>query len=130
MSPELALGRATVDSRADIYALGCVAYWLLTGQLVFEAESALAMSLEHLQTKPAPPSTRTEIEIPEELDRLILDMLAKDAAERPATARELSRRLRSIPVSERWTNEQAEDWWAIHMPAEESRVGDAVRGGA
>src|SRR5262249_26336991 len=92
MAPEQAMG-TPVDGRADIYATGCVAYWLVTGQLVFEAPSPMGLLVHHTQSKPRRPSTRTEIPVPEELDELILACLAKDPADRPQSARELATRL-------------------------------------
>ena len=71
MPPEMALGEE-VDRRADIYALGCVGYWLLTGRLVFDAETSIQMVARHVQQKPVPPSQKTELPVPPELDRLIL----------------------------------------------------------
>ncbi len=64
MAPEIILGDADVDSRADVYALGCVAYYLLTGQLVFEAETPMKMLMQHVHTQPVPPSQRTELPDP------------------------------------------------------------------
>jgi serine/threonine-protein kinase len=63
IAPEQAMG-ASIDSRADIYAAACVAYWLLTGQLVFEADTPMQLMMHHAQTEPAPPSTRTEVVVP------------------------------------------------------------------
>jgi len=117
MAPELALATDDVDFRADIYALGCVAYWLLTGKLVFEAQSAMAMALAHVQTPPIPPSQRTELDVPPELEALIMDCLAKSPADRPQSVREIARRLGSIRVPNRWCSSQAEDWWRIHHPS-------------
>jgi serine/threonine-protein kinase len=117
MAPEMALGESEVDHRADIYALGCVAYWLLTGRLVFEAENAVKMMLQHVQAVPTPPSRATEIEVPEELDRIVLACLAKEPGSRPFSAAELARRLAAVRVSETWTPERAEAWWDRHMPA-------------
>lgn len=114
MAPELAMGQP-IDARTDLYALGCVAYWLVTGRLVFEGGSPLAMAMNHVNTAPIRPSERTEMEIPAELDELILDCLAKDPRRRPATARDLGRRLAALPLPV-WTAERAEDWWRIHMP--------------
>jgi len=116
IAPEQALGDADLDGRADIYATGCVAYWLLTGQLVFDAPTPMALLLHHTQTPPVPPSARTELPIPEALDRLILSCLAKDRALRPQTARELSRRLAAIEGANAWTEELARDWWGRHWP--------------
>ncbi|HET9950415.1 MAG TPA: serine/threonine-protein kinase [Candidatus Eisenbacteria bacterium] len=117
MAPEMALGEIEIDHRADIYALGCVAYWLLTGRLVFEAENAVKMMLQHVQSPPTPPSRVTEMEVPEELDRVVLACLAKDPAARPASAADLARWLDAVPVRERWTAERAEAWWEKHLPA-------------
>ena len=111
MAPEQALGRDDLDGRADIYATGCVAYWLLTGQRVFEGETPMAILVQHAQTAPAAPSTRTELPIPAALDGLVLACLAKDPAERPQTARDLSRRLDAIALVNPWTAERARDWW-------------------
>ena len=83
MAPEIILGEAEVDRRADVYALGCVAYYLLTGQLVFEADTPMKMLLQHVQAQPVPPSQRTELPIPRELDELVLACLA-EGSERPA----------------------------------------------
>ena len=113
MAPEMALGDGSVDGRADIYALGCVAYWLLTGQPVFAAETPVATLLKHVQEQPIPPSRRTEMVIPEELDAVVLSCLAKDPAERPQTAEELDARLAACPVTT-WTKEMAEEWWKLH----------------
>jgi serine/threonine-protein kinase len=117
MAPEQALGSADVDGRADIYATGCVAYWLLTGQRVFTADTPMALLLDHAQTPPTPPSTRTELPIPSALDDVVLSCLAKDPAARPQTARELSRRLANVDVANAWTEDRARDWWASHQPA-------------
>src|SRR6476620_3017021 len=77
IAPEQAMG-AELDGRADIYATGCVAYWLLTGQLVFTAESPMALLLKHVQAQPVPPSARTDRPVPRALDDLVLSCLAKD----------------------------------------------------
>ena len=87
-----------VDHRADIYATGCVAYWLLTGQLVFTGDTPMQLLLQHAQAAPEPPSSRTESPIPAELDAIVLACLAKDPSERPQTARELARRLEAVPA--------------------------------
>jgi len=116
IAPEQALG-AEIDSRADIYSLGCVAYFLLTGEPVFAAETPLAMAVHHVQTMPVPPSSRSEVPIPPALDALIMECLAKDPAGRPPSARELSRRLREIVSTDPWTEDRARAWWDQHQPA-------------
>ena len=115
MAPEVALARADVDARADIYALGCVAYWLLTGQQVFTGATPVATMVAHMNETPVPPSARTEIPVPSELERLILDCLAKDPAGRPQTVAEIVCRLDSVSI-EAWTPDDARRWWALHGP--------------
>jgi len=120
-----------LDSRSDLYSLGCVAYWLLTGQLVFPATTRVAMIAAHRSTIPAAPSTRTELPIPAELDTLVLALLSKDPAQRPQTAAELAQRLDAIPIAPRWTNARAEVWWISHLPemlgkARQNRLTDSI----
>ena len=116
IAPEQALGAVDLDGRADIYATGCVGYWLLTGQLVFDAPTPMGLLLHHTQTPPVPPSARTELPIPDALDRLILSCLEKDRARRPQSARELSRRLADIEEGDSWTEDMAREWWQTHWP--------------
>ena len=117
IAPEQALGGSAVDARADIYATGCVAYWLLTGQLVFTAETPIGLLMHHATTKPASLSTMTELPIPIALEEIVMSCLAKDPAERPQSARELSRRLAEVDGSSAWTQDRAQAWWALHQPA-------------
>jgi serine/threonine-protein kinase len=118
MAPEVAFAERKVDARADIYSLGCVAYWLLTGHLVFEGETPTAMILRHVRDNPVPPSMRSELEIPPELDRVVLDCLEKIPENRPQTAVELSDRLAGCSTrTGDWTPAQAQAWWALHAPA-------------
>jgi serine/threonine-protein kinase len=123
IAPEQALGGHSVDHRADIYGIGCVAYWLLTGRLVFSADTPMGLLVQHAQATPEPPSTRTDQPIPAELDAIVLACLAKDPSGRPETARELARRLETVPVSAPWTEERARQWWDTHMPRPGRRAG-------
>jgi serine/threonine-protein kinase len=116
IAPEQALGYVDLDGRVDIYSTGCLAYWLLTGQLVFTAETPMALLVHHAHTPPAPPSQRTELPIPPALDRLVLSCLAKNAAERPQSARELSRELAAVELARKWTQDLAGRWWMEHRP--------------
>ena len=113
MAPEQAMG-IEVDGRTDIYATGCVAYWLLTGQFVFTADTSMGLLMQHVQARPAPPSTRTDQPVPAALDRLVLSCLAKDPADRPQSARELSGQLAEIEAAGKWTQDRARAWWATH----------------
>jgi hypothetical protein len=115
MAPEMALGEA-VDGRADLYALGCVAYYLLTGRRVFESESGFQMIAKHVNERPVPPSQRTELDIAPELDRVVLACLAKRPEDRPQSAAELDRMLAEIDI-EPWSEAEATRWWRTHQPA-------------
>jgi len=116
IAPEQAMGME-VDSRADIYATGCVAYWLLTGELVFAADTPMKLLLAHAQTPPEPPSARSELPIPHDLETLVLACLAKDRDLRPRTPRELLRRLDALALDRPWTDARARDWWKVHLPS-------------
>jgi serine/threonine-protein kinase len=116
MAPEQALGRQDVDSRADLYSLGCVAYWLLTGRMVFEAETALEIITHHLRSAPAPPSMYAETAVPEDLDQLVLRCLEKAPENRPASAVALEQHLAAIELPDHWTQERASRWWDVHQP--------------
>jgi serine/threonine-protein kinase len=116
MAPEVILGDAQIDDRADIYALGCVAYFLLTGHLVFEAETPMKTLVRHVHDAPMPPSQRTELPVPSALDALILRCLEKDPARRPQTAQELAQLVRECRSRHPWDAEQARAWWKEHLP--------------
>jgi eukaryotic-like serine/threonine-protein kinase len=117
MPPEVALGNQPIDGRADLYALGCVAYWLLTGKKVFEGGNAMQMVIDHVRTRPSPVSHRTDQPIPAELERIVMRCLEKDPAARPASARQLALDLAAIGMTEAWTEERARRWWLEHPPA-------------
>jgi serine/threonine protein kinase len=116
IAPEQALGGADVDTRADIYSTGCVAYWLLTGQLVFTADTPMKLLMAHAHTPPESPSSRTETPIPRDLDALVLSCLAKDWEHRPKSARDLLERLDAVAPQQPWTDERAQEWWKVHLP--------------
>jgi len=114
MAPEVILGEE-VDRRADVYSFGCVAYYLLTGRLVFEAETPMKMLLQHVQAPPVPPSARSELTIPPEIDALVLACLEKDPDKRPQHAEELL--LAACGCScDAWDQPQAKRWWQTHLP--------------
>jgi tRNA A-37 threonylcarbamoyl transferase component Bud32 len=120
MAPEMALGEG-VDGRADIYALGCVAYYLLTGHLVFEANTSLQMIARHLQTTPRPPSERIDRPIPKRLDEVVLSCLAKDPRQRPQTAAALARELAAIDAPSAGQLE-ARQWWTLASAPENANA--------
>jgi len=116
MAPEMAIESQELDGRADLYALGCVGYWLLTGEMVFTAESPIALLLKHVNDPPPSPRSISEAEIPAVVEMIILDCLAKSPADRPGSAEELGRRLLDAELEVgAWTPRQAEDWWRLHL---------------
>lgn len=116
MAPEMALGTSELDGRTDLYAVGCVAYWLVTGTLVFEEKGAAAMMLAHVRKDPVPPSKRGGLTVPASLDRVIMMCLAKEPSERPASAEVLARLLEGCDGAGGWSPEDAERWWRSHTP--------------
>ncbi len=112
-APEMALD-SEIDGRADIYSLGCVAYWLLTGSLVFEADNLMALAAKHLQEEPVPPSKCTEMEIPRDLEEVVLDCLHKNPVDRPSSAEELAIRLAHCDVAA-WTKQESKRWWQLRF---------------
>jgi len=117
LSPESALGEP-VDQRTDIYALGCVAYWMLTGRYVFTGASSIQIVARHVNTPPVPPSRHSTFDISPTLDELVLACLRKKPAERPATARELCDLLGRCEVEAAWTREDARIWWETRLEPE------------
>ncbi len=115
MAPEQSLG-SRIDSRTDLYAVGCVAYWLLTGQLVFDASSTIEMAVAHANVTAEPPSQHTELPLPPALDALVLRCLHKDPSQRPASARALAGELAAIALETPWSVERARAWWSLHLP--------------
>ena len=114
MAPEVVLG-AEIDQRADVYAIGCVAYYLLTGLPVFEADTPDALFAMHLRARPIPPSQRSELPISRDLDALILACLAKDPHRRPQDAAAVLELLSRCAVDEPWNNADASAWWERHL---------------
>src|SRR5215208_1811856 len=115
MAPEVSLGDP-VDGRADLYAVGCVAHFLLTGRLVFEAENAVRLVVMHLQDEPDPPSRLAPFPVPPALDELVLSCLAKAPDGRPRSAAEVSQALSAVDV-EPWGEAEAAAWWRANHPA-------------
>jgi len=111
LAPEIARGEA-VDRRADLYALGCVAFWLLTGRRVFEADSPLQAAIAHVEREPEAPSS-VNPEVPKALDDLVLGLLKKQPDERPATARAVSDALCTLEGVPTWSETQARQWWTV-----------------
>jgi serine/threonine-protein kinase len=117
MAPEVALGDDSIDGRTDVYSLGCVAYFLLTGLPVFDEKTATATTMAHVQKTPLALSARSEVPIPSRLENIVLRCLAKQRDQRPQSARELARLLESIGEIPEWTQVNASDWWQTYLPS-------------
>lgn len=115
MAPEQAMGDRPVDPRTDVYALGCLAHWLVTGKLVFEGATPLETLVRHVQAVPSPPSGASEFEIPPAFDALVLACLAKRPEDRPQSTDIVATRLRTL-ASGSWTPQDAHRWWDVHAP--------------
>ena len=112
IAPESLTDPSAVDGRTDLYAVGAVGYFLLTGTPVFEGESIGELITGHLQTVPTRPSLRTGRALPTDLEDVLLACLEKSAADRPQTAAELATRLDACKDAVGWSDAQAEEWWA------------------
>jgi DNA-binding NtrC family response regulator/plasmid stabilization system protein ParE len=116
MPPEIVLGEDRIDGRADLYSLACTAYWALTAHTLFEAANVAQMLLHHVQTRPVPPSERSELAIPRQLEAILMMCLEKDPAKRPPSALEVESQLARVSCEAPWTNQRAQAWWDIHAP--------------
>jgi serine/threonine-protein kinase len=110
MSPEQATGAREIDGRSDIYSLGAVAYYLLTGRPPFDRDDGFGLMIAHARDPVVPPS-KVRADIPEDLERVVLRCLAKDAADRFPDARSLERALGECICTGDWDQDRAAGWW-------------------
>ena len=115
MAPEVILGEQ-VDCPADVYAVGCLLYFLLTGKIVFDADTSMRLLLQHVQQPPSPPSMRTRQPIPRAIDDLVMACLHKDPNRRPRDAGELLQLASAPSIAGDWDHLDAQRWWANHLP--------------
>lgn len=113
MSPEQASAYEEVDGRADIYSLGAVAYYLLTGRTPFRSQKIVELLVAHRSAKVPPPST-LDPNIPADVDQIVLKCMAKQPGDRFANARALKESLQRCSVADQWGTEQADQWWKMH----------------
>ncbi|MBW1687857.1 MAG: serine/threonine protein kinase, partial [Deltaproteobacteria bacterium] len=116
IAPEMVMSGPGIDARVDIYALGCVAYWLRTGAHVFLSKSPMEAVVHHVKDQPEAPSSRAELDIPEALDALVLACLEKDPGKRPQSADDLSQRLQAVAFDSPWAEQDARRWWDRTYP--------------
>ena len=113
MPPERVVGGAA-DERSDLYSLGCVAYWLLTGRPVFTGEPMTVM-IHHARTAPQLPSRVGGPPLPERLEQIVMACLEKAPDKRPSSAVELWQQLGDVTLPTPWTFERAESWWRSQL---------------
>jgi serine/threonine-protein kinase len=111
LSPEALNAPEKVDARSDIYALGAVGYFLLTGEHVFTGHTLVEVCGHHLHSEPEPPSQRLGRSVPADLEAVLLSCLAKDASDRPQSASELLERVHSCLSWGEWSDGKARAWW-------------------
>jgi serine/threonine-protein kinase len=121
LSPEAITAPDAMDARADLYSLGAVGYFALTATHVFDGRTTVEVCAKHLHEAPEPPSRRIGRPLPEDLQSLLLDCLAKQPESRPATAGELCRRLEACDSFGQWTPDKASAWWREHGAAATAR---------
>lgn len=111
MSPESISSPEMVDARSDLYSLGAVGYYVLTGKHVFNGQSVVEVCGHHLHSSPVPPSERLGLSVPRDLEELLLRCLEKDSARRPQSAAELRAALDGCDHAFDWTPSRAREWW-------------------
>ncbi len=111
VAPETITAPDQITPSIDLYSLGAVAYFLLTGHRVFDGKSVTELCIQHVSQTPAPPSSRTDLPISPALEALVLQCLAKDPAARPPSARALRTALSSVPEVSAWDEDVALAWW-------------------
>ncbi len=111
LSPEAITAPDSVDGRGDLYALGAVGYFLLSGQHVFSGATLVEVCSHHLHTRPVPPSEKLGRALPLPIESLVLACLEKDPARRPASASELREKLGALAQAHPWGEDDARAWW-------------------
>lgn len=127
IAPEVALGVGEIDGRADMYALGCVGYWLLSGQQVFTGKTPMEVILHHIRTPPPRLVDLCETPPPATLCALLARCLEKDPSDRypdmVAVGRALDEIEQALPA--RWERDAAYKWWQAHLPEHLGTVGQS-----
>jgi serine/threonine protein kinase len=122
LAPELITDASVFSPASDLYALGGVGYYLLTGRNVFEGESAVEICAMHLHDEPVPPSKRISRKIPSDLEAVVMACLAKQPGDRPQSAEKMSEMLAGCEGYDAWTQAKAQQWWSSNrsnLPMEE-----------
>jgi tRNA A-37 threonylcarbamoyl transferase component Bud32 len=128
IAPEAITSPESVSPQSDLYSLGAVGYFALTGQNPFQGRTLVEVCSHHLHTRPERPSARVDEPLPADLEALVLDCLEKDPTRRPAGARELRRRLEACADFGGWTEADARAWWDANAVATAPTLSDALDG--
>ena len=126
LAPETITDPKTVGPRSDLYALGAVGYYLLSGRHMFEGKTIIEVCSQHLHDKPTPLSVVSPGAVPQELEQILMDCVEKDPAARPSSAESLADQLRSS-VETTWTDADADAWWKSFGPELEAYRQDTDR---
>jgi serine/threonine-protein kinase len=125
MSPEQASGDDTVDARSDIYALGAVMYYMLTGQPPFVSENPLKVMIAHASQEVVPPRQHNP-ELPQEFEEIILRCLEKDPEHRFQDVSALRNALRELALEDIWSSDLAAEWWSCNGCPERKKLAAEV----
>ena len=120
ISPEAVTRPESVDARSDLYSLGAVGYWLLTGKTLFDHETVEDLLKQHVNQAPPHPADRLHRPVSKDLADVLLRCLAKRPEERPASAEDLDHALGACGAAGAWTSREAEKWWQSNMGSFES----------
>jgi predicted Ser/Thr protein kinase len=116
LSPEAITTPDRVDARSDLYALGAVGYFLVTGTPLFEGRTIMELCAHHLHTRPVAPSARLGRPVDRQLEAVLLSCLEKDPADRPPTATAVHDALGASDAASEWSTDDARRWWASYRP--------------
>ena len=122
IAPEMINPPHLADARSDLYSLGVLGYWLLTGLEIFEGDSLAELCRKHLTENPVPPGLRVGIAFNLGFETLLLRCLEKDPAARPQSAVELARQLSACLILDPWTSERRSNWWIEHRKSSASQA--------
>lgn len=124
MSPEQAVGDPALDGRTDMYAIGAIAYYMLTGRPPFEGATPVAVMMAHATKEVEPPSEHCD-DIPADLQAVVLKCLAKKPADRYVDILALEQALNDCDAAGDWNAKQAAQWWSEVSPQTDYSVSES-----
>jgi serine/threonine protein kinase len=126
IAPEAIKTPQAVDAYSDLYSLGAVGYWLLSGKTLFESSDVQALLDGHVGREPILPSAQLRRKVDSDLERIIMWCLAKDPAQRPHNAEALDEALAGCSAASAWSPKDADKWWQVNVPGIDSIPASAV----